>query len=125
MPTLYERIRKIREEKRLSQADVERTTGLRRQYLSRVENGRTMPSIETLEKLAGALRVPLYRLFYDGAKPISAFKGWTKPKATTRTIMAHDSGTMQLLRLVCKLKDSDRRLLLAAAQKLVQLQRAA
>ena len=34
-------------------------------YISRVENGHTVPSIETLEKLARALEVPLYQLFYD------------------------------------------------------------
>src|SRR5215475_3273025 len=64
-----DRIRELREEKKLSQGDIERRTGLIRSYLSRVENGHTMPSIETLEKLAGALEVPLYVLLYDGDQP--------------------------------------------------------
>jgi len=38
-------------------------------YISRVENGHTVPAIETLEKLARALEVPLYQLFYDGEEP--------------------------------------------------------
>lgn len=38
-------------------------------YISRVENSYTVPAIETLEKLARALEVPLYQLFYDGEEP--------------------------------------------------------
>ena len=64
-----QRLRDIRESKNLSQGDIERRTGLLRCYTSRVENGHTVPSIETLEKYAGALEVPLYKLFYDGAEP--------------------------------------------------------
>src|ERR1700722_8789874 len=61
-----DRLRALREEKQLSQGDIERRTGLLRCYISRVENSHTIPSIETLEKLARALEVPLYQLFYDG-----------------------------------------------------------
>ncbi len=61
-----DRLRAIREQKDLSQGDIERRTGLKRCYVSRVENGHTVPSIETLEKLARALEVPMYQLFYDG-----------------------------------------------------------
>ena len=64
-----QRLRAIREAKGLSQGDVERRTGALRTYLSRMENGHTVPSLETLEKLARALEVPLYRLFYDGKAP--------------------------------------------------------
>jgi transcriptional regulator with XRE-family HTH domain len=56
-----ERLRELRESKRLSQSDIEKRTGLLRCYSSRVENGHTVPSIETLEKYARALEVPLYR----------------------------------------------------------------
>jgi transcriptional regulator with XRE-family HTH domain len=55
--------------KRLSQGDIEKRTGLLRCYISRVENGHTVPAIETLEKLARAMEVPPYQLFYDGDKP--------------------------------------------------------
>lgn len=60
------RIRQLRKAKSLSQGDVEKRTGLLRCYLSRVENGHTVPSIETIEKLAGAFEIPLYRFFYEG-----------------------------------------------------------
>jgi transcriptional regulator with XRE-family HTH domain len=64
-----DRLRALREERKLSQGDIEKRTGLLRCYLSRVENGHTVPSVETLEKLARAFEVPLYKLFYDGDKP--------------------------------------------------------
>ena len=64
-----DRLRALREEKKFSQGDIEKRTGLFRCYISRVENGHTVPAIETLEKLARALEVPLYQLFYDGEEP--------------------------------------------------------
>ena len=66
---INERLRELREAKNLSQGDIEKRTGLFRCYTSRVENGHTIPSLQTLEKYAGALGVPLYALFHDGAEP--------------------------------------------------------
>jgi transcriptional regulator with XRE-family HTH domain len=66
---ISDRLRAVREQKDLSQGDIEQRTGLKRCYVSRVENGHTVPSIETLEKLARALEVPMYQLFYDGEAP--------------------------------------------------------
>jgi transcriptional regulator with XRE-family HTH domain len=66
---ISERLRAIREQKELSQGDIEQRTGLKRCYVSRVENGHTVPSIETLEKMARALEIPMYQLFYDGEAP--------------------------------------------------------
>ena len=60
------RLRELREAKHLSQGDIEKKTGLLRCYTSRVENGYTVPSVDTLEKYARALEVPLYRFFTDG-----------------------------------------------------------
>src|SRR5258707_9785696 len=64
-----DRLRALREEKKFSQGDIEKRTGLLRCYISRVENGHTVPAIETLEKLARAMEIPLYQLFYDGEEP--------------------------------------------------------
>ena len=64
-----DRLRELREAKKLSQGDVEKRCGLVRPYISRVENGHTIPSLETLEKWAHALEVPLYQLFYEGEEP--------------------------------------------------------
>ena len=63
------RLRALREEKKFSQGDIEERTGLLRCYVSRVENGHTVPSVETLEKFARALEVPMYQLFYEGEEP--------------------------------------------------------
>ena len=64
-----DRLRELREQKKLSQGDIEKRTGLLRCYISRVENGHTVPAIETLEKMARAFEVPMYQLFYDGDEP--------------------------------------------------------
>ena len=56
-------------QKKFSQGDIERRTGLLPCYVSRVENGHTVPAVETLEKPARALEVPLYHFFYDGEEP--------------------------------------------------------
>ncbi|MGA8223745.1 MAG: helix-turn-helix transcriptional regulator, partial [Candidatus Acidiferrales bacterium] len=66
---IADRLRALREQKNLSQGDIEKRTGLLRCYISRVENGHTVPAIETLEKMARAMEVPLYQLFYDGEEP--------------------------------------------------------
>ena len=66
---ISDRLRTVREQKKLSQGDIETRTGLLRCYVSRVENGHTIPSIETLEKLARALDLSLYQLLYDGEMP--------------------------------------------------------
>ncbi len=63
---IAERLRAVHEAKKLSQGDMEKRTGLLRCYISRVENGHTIPSLETLEKISWALEMPMYQLLYDG-----------------------------------------------------------
>ena len=64
-----DRLRALREEKKFSQGEIKKRTGLLRCYISRVENGHTVPAIETMEKMARALEIPMYQLFYDGDEP--------------------------------------------------------
>src|ERR1700687_5187255 len=64
-----DRLRALREEKKFSQGDIEKRTGLLRCYISRVENGHTVPAIETLAKMARAPECPLYHLFYAREAP--------------------------------------------------------
>ena len=59
------RLRQLREERNLSQGDITEVIGLPRSYISRIENGHAVPSLETLQRLATALDVPLYRIFYS------------------------------------------------------------
>src|SRR5216683_2512872 len=68
------RLKELRASKQLSQGDIEKRTGLLRCYVSRVENNHTVPSVETLEKMARALEMPMYRLFHDCEAPSSLQK---------------------------------------------------
>jgi transcriptional regulator with XRE-family HTH domain len=116
-----DQLRAMREEKQLSQGDIEKRTGLLRCYISRVENGHTVPAIETLEKMARALEVPMYRLFYDGEEPP---KLPNLPKRKSSDDIAWGSSgkdarfLSKLRRLLGKAEEADRKLLLYMAQKM-------
>jgi transcriptional regulator with XRE-family HTH domain len=116
-----DRLRALREEKKLSQGDIEKRTGLLRCYISRVENGHTVPAIETLEKMARALEVPLYQLFYDGDE---APELPNLPKRRTADEIAWGSSGKEarfltmFRRLLGRIDEGDRRLLLYMAQKM-------
>jgi transcriptional regulator with XRE-family HTH domain len=116
-----DRLRAMREEKKLSQGDIEKRTGLLRCYISRVENGHTVPAIETLEKIARALECPLYQLFYDGEEPP---KLPNLPKRKSTNDVAWGSAGKEarylnkLRRLLSKSDETDRKLLLQTAQKM-------
>ena len=118
-----DRLREMREEKKLSQGDIEKRTGLLRCYISRVENGHTVPAIETLEKLARALEVPLYQLFYDGEEPP---KLPNLPRRRSSEDIAWGSSGKdgrffnKLRRLLAKTEEADRKLLLHMAQKMAR-----
>ncbi len=107
----------------MSQGDVEQKTGLLRCYISRVENGHTVPSVATLERLAAAFDVPLYRLFYDGEEPPS-LPNLTPQK--TLAELANEPGKegqeakflLKLQGRLAKIAEPDRQVFLAFAQKL-------
>jgi len=102
-------IRTYRLQKGLSQGDIEKKTGLLRCYLSRVENGHTMPSLETLAKIAEALDLPIAQFFADDAlgRQLNAQK------------LSDDELKFltQIRRYSANLNDSDRKLLLAMVKK--------
>jgi transcriptional regulator with XRE-family HTH domain len=118
-----DRLRALREEKNLSQGDMEKRTGLFRCYISRVENGHTVPAIETLEKMARALEIPMYQMFYDGDEPP---KLPNLPKRKSSDDIAWGSTGKdarylnKLRRLLGKSADEDRKLILQMAQKMVR-----
>jgi transcriptional regulator with XRE-family HTH domain len=116
-----ERIRLLREQKTLSQGDIEKRTGLLRCYISRVENGHTVPAIETLEKLARAMEVPLYQLFYDGEEP-PVLPNLPKRKSADDIAWGSTGKDARYLgrfrRLLGRIEEGDRRLLLYVAQKM-------
>jgi transcriptional regulator with XRE-family HTH domain len=118
-----DRLRDIREQKMLSQGDIEKRTGLLRCYISRVENGHTVPAIETLEKLARAMEIPMYQLFYDGEEPP---KLPNLPKRNSSDDIAWGSSGKdarylgKLRRLLAKTEDEDRKLILYLTQKMAK-----
>src|SRR6202022_624028 len=115
------RLRELRESKQLSQGDIEKRTGLLRCYISRVENGHTVPAIETLEKMARALEVPMYRLFHDGEVPASLTK-LQPPKNDDEfgSRGAQADYLSKLRRLLAKMEPGDQNLLLHMAQKVAR-----
>jgi transcriptional regulator with XRE-family HTH domain len=116
---IAERLKALREQKKLSQGDIEKRTGLLRCYISRVENGHTVPAIETLEKMARAMEVPMYQLFYEGEKPPApelpkiSGDGWGSSGRDARMLS-------RFRRLMSRTDKSDLKLLLFVAQKMSQ-----
>jgi transcriptional regulator with XRE-family HTH domain len=116
-----DRLRELRDSKELSQGDIEKRTGLLRCYISRVENGHTVPAIATLEKLARALEVPMYRLFHEGevASSIHKLKLPKNSEEWGSTGKAADY-LSKLRRLLAKMEPGDQKLLLHMAQKIAR-----
>jgi transcriptional regulator with XRE-family HTH domain len=102
-------IRGYRLQKGLSQGDIEKRTGLLRCYLSRVENGHTVPSLDTLAKIAGALELPLAQLFAED----SLGRQLQSQKLSDDELRF----LTQIRRYSTNLNDSDRKLLLAMVKK--------
>ncbi len=105
-------IRAYRLQKGMSQGDIEKKTGLLRCYLSRVENGHTVPSLETLQKIAYALDIQLAQFFSDEtvSREMSALK---LSEEEIRFLT-------QIQRYSARLSENDRKLLLAMVRKFAQ-----
>jgi transcriptional regulator with XRE-family HTH domain len=102
-------IRGYRLQKGLSQGDIEKRTGLLRCYLSRVENGHTIPSLDTLSKIAGALELPLSQFFAEDT---------LGGELNTQKLSDEELRFLtQIRRYSSNLNDSDRKLLLAMVKK--------
>jgi transcriptional regulator with XRE-family HTH domain len=111
------RLTALRGARELSQGDIERRSGLLRCYVSRVENGRTIPSIETLERWAIALEMEVYQLFFEGeGNPEPVSKGTTE---------ALDIGEMELVGFYRRASEVDRKFMLQVGRKLANLSAAA
>jgi len=118
---IADRLRELREAKKMSQGDIEKRTGLLRCYISRVENGHTVPSIETLEKMARALEIPLYQLFYKGERTpqlptplkIKTLEGIGWGSSGRNATYFH-----KLQRYLSKAGDADRKLIMLLAEKM-------
>ena len=116
------RLKKLRDERNLSQGDIEKRTGLLRCYISRVENGHTVPSLETLERLAASLELPLYQLFYEGDDPPPLPNLSKRQSTEDLALSAEEQKELRFYdkvkRLLSRIDEKDRQLLLSMAQKL-------
>jgi len=106
-----ETIRNYRLGKGMSQGDIEKRTGLLRCYLSRVENGHTIPSLDTLSKIAGAMELPLSQFFAESGHSNGA-KGLPQLSDDEVRFLS------QIRRYSVSLNDSDRKLVLAMVKKM-------
>jgi transcriptional regulator with XRE-family HTH domain len=116
-----DRLRLLREQKDMSQGDVEKRTGLLRCYVSRVENGHTVPSLETLEKFASALGVPLYHVLYDGKEPpkVPHLPKLSSAGEAPWGSFGKDARFLsKLRRLLGQINEKDRALLLSMTQRM-------
>ena len=113
LPTINigETIRNYRLQKGMSQGDIEKRTGLLRCYLSRVENGHTIPSLDTLSKIAGAMELPLSQ-FFSEAGHTNGSKGLPQLSDDEVRFLS------QIRRYSVSLNDSDRKLVLAMVKKM-------
>jgi transcriptional regulator with XRE-family HTH domain len=113
------RLRSLREQKNLSQGDIEKRTGLLRCYISRVENGHTVPAVETLEKMARAMEMPLYQLMYDGQEPPALPPNGGGKRSDEWGAVGKDARFVNKLCLsLAKMSERDRKLLLSFAEKM-------
>ena len=115
---ISERVRVLREEKKLSQGDIEQRTGLKRCYISRVENGHTVPAVETLEKIARALEMPIYQLLYDGDGPPPAPPNGTRNHRAWGSSGRHASYLARLCKALARMEPADRTLLMYITQRM-------
>ena len=121
-----ERLRALREQKKMSQGDIEKRTGLLRCYISRVENGHTVPAIETLEKISRALDLPLHEFLYDGEEPPRS--PVQRKNGANGELLWGSSGkdgrmVRKLQQCLSRMSDEDRKLLLFAAEKMAKQKR--
>lgn len=119
---ISERLKAIRTAKKLSQGDIESRTGLLPCYLSRVENGYTVPALKTLERLARGLDVPMYQLFYDGNELPKIPAAIARSRITAKIDWAsHGKGLHLFTRIrqaVIRMTEEDRQLILLLTCKL-------
>jgi transcriptional regulator with XRE-family HTH domain len=121
-----DRLRTLHKRKKLTQSEVARKTGLLRCNVGRLENRKAAPTVATLEKMAHALEIPMFQLFYDcepSPKPVSLprsrstkDKGWGSSGKDARMLA-------QFCHLFNRMSESDVGLILLIAKEMSQQHR--
>ena len=115
-----DRLRQLRESKNWSQGDIEKRTGLLRCYTSRLENGHTVPSIETLEKFASVFDVPLWKIFYEADQPTTPLLSSRDLGQSEIELVEDRKFYLKLARLLGRMKVRERNLLFFAVQRMAR-----
>jgi transcriptional regulator with XRE-family HTH domain len=104
------RLLALRAAQNFSQGDIEHRAGLLRCYVSRVENGHTVPNLETLERWAKALKVEVYQLFFEG-------EGMPEPVPTS-AMDTPDRREKELLGYFRQVDEPDKKFMLDIGRKM-------
>ena len=113
------KLREIREAKNMSQIEIAEATGLVQPYVSRVENGHTIPGVETLEKWASALKIPLYQILYEGEEPPKPLKVSGNHNRELWGDSGRDSHDLRRLRqFLSKMNEQERELVMSLAGRM-------
>lgn len=59
------RLKEIMDSKKMKSKDLANQLGVTKQTISNMLNGRVMPSLETINKIAEILKVPMWQIFAD------------------------------------------------------------
>jgi len=114
------RLRNLRCRRGLSQRELQQKAGLMRCYISRLENGHTVPTLEILERLASALELPLYWILHVAEDP--AGSGPTLDSDTEGSVQERMSPDARFLRklksLWRRMTDYDREMLVLVAGRM-------
>jgi len=105
------RLLELRMAKNLSQGDIAKRTGFLRNYMSRLENGHISPSTDTLERLAKALQIEVYQIFFEGEG---------KPQTIAADVTKVLNREKQLVALFHQLREPDKQLILHVARDLAK-----
>ena len=101
------RLCEVRSAKGLTQFELAERTGIDFTYISRLENGRVVPSLALIERLAKGLELEIYQFFLD----VSA-------EAEAPKLLPHGVQEWSLLRVFRQMSSEDRSLLFFLAEQL-------
>lgn len=102
-PDVGGEVRRWRQTRSLTLAQVGERSGLNIGYLSQIENGKAVPSLDALTEIAAALDVPIAWLFLDSAPAPRVVRAGERPRAAGALggIMEEvDGGTARDVRII-------------------------
>jgi transcriptional regulator with XRE-family HTH domain len=118
------RLKELRESRNLSQGDIGVRSGLLRCYTSRVENGHTVPSVDTIAKYANALGIPLFAFFPNEENVRRVEPSLPSKDSDWGATLRQRFQNHKIITALTKMNEGDRQLVLALVQRLTKAKRA-